>query len=110
MACGIADAIWQAENSRECIEINKANKANGACWAGVIVWFEAIIYGRYPDSEHWRINLGVIILALWLAPLWLPRVKMKTLVGLSTVAFYPFLAAYWPYLSQDIRDSFPPAK
>ena len=91
---GIADAIWQAENYRECLEINKANKANGACWAGVIVWFEAIIYGRYPDSEHWRINLGVIILALWLAPLWLPRVKMKTLVGLSTVVFYPFLAAY----------------
>jgi general L-amino acid transport system permease protein len=87
---GIADAVWQAENYRECLNKNP----NGACWAGVIVWFNAIIYGRFPAAEQWRVNLAVILLAVWLAPLWLPRVRVKTVLGLSTVVFYPFLAAY----------------
>lgn len=87
---GFVDAVWVAENRRECLTINP----EGACWAGVIVWFKAIIYGRYPAAEHWRINLSVLLLVAWLAPLWLPRVRMKTLIGLSTVVFYPFLAGY----------------
>ncbi len=87
---GIVDAVWVAENRRECLNINP----DGACWAGVFVWFKAIIYGRYPEAEHWRIDLAVVLLALWMVPLWLPRVKAKTLVALGTVAFYPFLAAY----------------
>ncbi|MDP6707773.1 MAG: amino acid ABC transporter permease [Alphaproteobacteria bacterium] len=87
---GIVDSVWDAENYRECLKKNP----DGACWAGVIVWFNAIIYGRFPAAEQWRINLAVILLAVWLAPLWLPRVKLKTVLGLSTVVFYPFLAAY----------------
>ena len=46
---GIANAVWEAENRRECFNINP----DGACWAGVIVWFNAIIYGRYPYEEQW---------------------------------------------------------
>jgi len=87
---GFVDAVWIAENRRECLNISPG----GACWAGVIAWFKAIIYGRYPAVELWRINLGVLLLAAWLAPLWLPRVSMKTVIGLSTVVFYPFLAGY----------------
>ena len=87
---GIQDAVWVAENRRVCLQVNP----DGACWAGVIVWFEAIIYGRFPDAEHWRINFAVLLLAAWLLPLWLPRVKMKTVIGLSTVVFYPFIAGY----------------
>ena len=53
---GIANAVWEAENRRECFNVNP----DGACWAGVIVWFNAIIYGRYPYEEQWRINLGFL--------------------------------------------------
>ncbi len=87
---GIADAVWVAEDRRECLTKNP----NGACWAGVFVWFEAFIYGRYPLTERWRINLGAILLVLWMAPLWLPRVRAKILIAFSVVAFYPFFAAY----------------
>lgn len=87
---GIADAVWVAEDRRECFNKNP----NGACWAGVFVWFEAFIYGRYPLTERWRINLAAILLVLWMAPLWLPRVRAKILIAFSVVAFYPFLSAY----------------
>ncbi len=87
---GIADAVWVADTRRECFNIN----INGACWAGIIAWLDGIFYGRYPRDELWRINLGGIMLFIWMAPLWLPRVQGKILVGLSTVALYPFLAGY----------------
>jgi general L-amino acid transport system permease protein len=87
---GIADAVWIADSRRECFDIN----IGGACWAGVIAWFDNIIYGRYPREELWRLNLGLVVLAIWMAPLWLPRVKAKILIGLTVVFLYPFLAGY----------------
>ena len=87
---GIADAVWVADNRRECFSINP----DGACWAGIIAWFDNIFYGRYPREELWRINLGILSLFIWMIPLWLPRVKAKISIGLTTVFLYPFLAGY----------------
>lgn len=87
---GIVDAVWVAENRRECFSIN----ADGACWAGIFAWMDNIFYGRYPREELWRINLGIFSLFIWMIPLWLPRVKAKISIGLTTVFLYPFLAGY----------------
>lgn len=87
---GIGDAVWFAENRRECFKVS----IDGACWAGVIAWFDNIFYGRYPREELWRINLGAILLFIWMAPLWLPRVKAKVFIAVTTVFLYPFLAGY----------------
>ena len=87
---GIADAVWVADSRRGCFDIS----ADGACWAGVIAWLDSIFYGRYPRGELWRINLGLFLLFLWMTPLWLPRVKAKISIGLTTVFLYPFLAGY----------------
>jgi general L-amino acid transport system permease protein len=89
-AWGIADAVWIAESRRECFDIS----LGGACWAGVLAWMDNIIYGRYPREELWRLNLGLVVLAVWMAPLWLPRVKAKILIGLTVVFLYPFMAGY----------------
>ena len=87
---GITDAVWVAKDRRECFAIS----VDGACWAGVISWINNIFYGRYPRLELWRVNLGGVLLILWMAPLWLPGVKDKIFIGLSTVFIYPFLAGY----------------
>ena len=87
---GIVDAVWIADSRRDCFAIN----VDGACWAGIIGWVDNIFYGRYPREELWRINLGLLFLFIWMIPLWLPRVKAKILIGLTTVFFYPFLAGY----------------
>ena len=87
---GIADAVWLADNRRECFNINP----DGACWAGIFAWVDNIFYGRYPREELWRINLGILSLFIWMIPLWLPRVKAKISIGLTTVFLYPFLAGY----------------
>ncbi|MDX2495817.1 MAG: amino acid ABC transporter permease [Desulfuromusa sp.] len=87
---GIADAVWVADSRLECFDIS----VDGACWAGVFAWLDNIFYGRYPREELWRINLGILSLFIWMIPLWLPRVKAKISIGLTTVFLYPFLAGY----------------
>ncbi len=87
---GVVDAVWTAGNRRECFSIS----IDGACWAGVIAWLDNIFYGRYPRDELWRINLGGLLLFIWMAPLWLPWVRAKVFIGLTTVFLYPFLAGY----------------
>jgi len=88
---GVSNAVWTAENRRECFRISRY----GACWAGVLAWMDNIFYGRYPRGELWRVNAGFLLAVLWLAPLWLPRVKGKILVAISAVFLYPFLAGYF---------------
>ncbi|MEM7488768.1 MAG: amino acid ABC transporter permease [Pseudomonadota bacterium] len=88
----LIDAVWQAETRRECLDL--VGRA-GACWPGVAVWFENLIYGLYPKDQVWRINLGFLALVAWMVPLWLPRVTSKIAIGLSAVALYPFLASYF---------------
>jgi len=87
---GIADAVWEAESRRQCLDTSP----DGACWAGIIAWFNGIIYGRYPIEEQWRVNAGFIVLVLWMAPFWFPRIKGKIGIGIAIVALYPFLAGY----------------
>lgn len=87
---GIADAVWHAESRRQCLDMSP----DGACWAGVLAWSNGIVYGRFPVDEQWRIDLGFILLVLWLAPFWFPRVTGKIGIAITAVAFYPFLAGY----------------
>ncbi|PHQ96815.1 MAG: amino acid ABC transporter permease [Marinosulfonomonas sp.] len=87
---GFLDATFVAENRRECYDVS----LTGACWAGVIDWFDNIFYGRYPREELWRINWGGLLLAVWMAPIWVPRVRGKVMIAATVVVFYPFLAGY----------------
>ena len=88
---GVADAVWVAKDRRECFDIS----IDGACWAGVIEWLDNFFYGRYPRGELWRVNIGGLMLILWMAPLWLPRVRDKIFIGMTTVFLYPFLAGHF---------------
>ncbi|MEM6586541.1 MAG: amino acid ABC transporter permease, partial [Pseudomonadota bacterium] len=88
----LIDAVWSAESRRECLDL--VGRA-GACWPGVAVWFENLIYGLYPKDQVWRINLGFVLLIAWMVPLWMPRVTSKVAIGLSAVLLYPFLASYF---------------
>ena len=87
---GIADAVWQADSRRECLD----TRPHGACWAGIGVWLDSFLYGRYPASERWRVKLTFAILVLWLIPLWLPRVRAKPTIGITAALVFPFLASY----------------
>ena len=51
------DATWNAISRRACAP-------DGACWAFVKARFPLFIYGRYPATEHWRVDLCFLLLAI----------------------------------------------
>ena len=87
---GIRDAVGQAADRRECLDTSPY----AACWAGILTWNKAFVYGRYPASEQWRINLGFLIFLCWIAPVWCSRVRGRVLTATSVLLAYPFLAGY----------------
>ncbi|RCK50752.1 polar amino acid ABC transporter permease [Thalassospira profundimaris] len=89
----VFDAVWHASNRRECMDISPG----GACWAGVIDWFNGLMYGRYPIEEQWRVNLGVVLAVAWLLPLSCRSLAHRSLMLVSWIALYPFLGA-WLFL------------
>jgi len=96
------DADWSGETREAC-------SRKGACWVFIKVWFKQIMYGRYPDVELWRVNLGFIILAVGIALLIIPQFPWKQWVGVFLLFVFPPLALYlfagfsnenviaWPY-------------
>jgi len=86
----IFDAVWRAANRRQCLAISP----DGACWAGVIDWFNNLIYGRYPEPQQWRVNIGFLLGVAWLASLTFKKTPYKVWVGICAIVLYPFLASY----------------
>ena len=55
------ESIWDAADRKDCWA-QMPNPREGACWAFIIGSFEFFVYGWYPDTEKWRVNLSFIIL------------------------------------------------
>ncbi|MEM9104751.1 MAG: amino acid ABC transporter permease, partial [Pseudomonadota bacterium] len=77
----IADAVWSGTDRTACATEAQGgvqpNGWTGACWAYVGAFFNQFIYGRYPDSEQWRVNIVFIMFFGGLAPLLMPTAPFK---------------------------------
>jgi general L-amino acid transport system permease protein len=73
----LLDATWHGTSRDDC-------KGSGACWVFVRVRFSQFMYGQYPVSERWRVD---IVGALWVlvtaALSWrgLPHRRLATLAA-----------------------------
>jgi general L-amino acid transport system permease protein len=89
----LVDAVWRGSDRNACLAEN-AGHIVGACWPYVQAKFFQFIYGFYPESERWRVNLTFLLAALLLLPLLIPRLPAKSLnAGLFFIAF-PIVAFF----------------
>jgi general L-amino acid transport system permease protein len=79
------DADWVGTSREDC-------DSGGACWVFVGTRLNQFVYGFYPQSEQWRVNLGLGLLALLLAPLLFERFRHKLPLGIAVVFGYPAVA------------------
>ncbi|MCP5304603.1 MAG: amino acid ABC transporter permease [Chromatiaceae bacterium] len=82
-------AHWIGDSRAPC----DADKS-GACWVFVNVRFNQFMYGLYPQSEYWRINLAGILLVALMVPLFIKRFPRKAWLGLFILVGYPVIAFY----------------
>jgi general L-amino acid transport system permease protein len=72
------DAVWSGANRDACLA-DKAGRPVGACWAYVADRFQYFIYGSYPVSQRWRVNIVFAMFALGIVWLLWNRVPKKKL-------------------------------
>jgi len=71
----LIDAVWTGDNRDVCREIAQ-HREIGACWPFVWERLPYFIYGSYPISERWRVDVFFLLLAIgvaWLLWLRAPR-------------------------------------
>jgi general L-amino acid transport system permease protein len=69
------DAVWTGKDREACL-VGPDRPEVGACWAFVRDRFAYFIYGSYPLSERWRVDVFFAMLAIgvvWLLKLDAPR-------------------------------------
>lgn len=80
------DAVWSGEGSTDC----KAEGA-GACWLFIKAKFNQLMYGFYPESEHWRIHISLGLFFLCVIWLLIEKTPFKAWVGLFTLIGVPII-------------------
>ena len=65
---------------------------DGACWVFVKVWFNRFMYGMYPDSEQWRINISFLVLLISIGSIFVLPFKFKKYIILFLLFIFPIIA------------------
>ena len=88
----ILESIWSATDRKDCWA-KMPNPREGACWAFIRGSFEFFVYGWYPDTEKWRVNLSFILLILAIFGVLRERIPGKK-YWLWFASAFPFVAAW----------------
>lgn len=82
----IVDAQWKGSTPADCPD------KEAACWPFIWARFDQFLYGLYPASERWRINLGLGIALLALIPLFIPGMPYKRWLVAFLILVFPPIA------------------
>jgi general L-amino acid transport system permease protein len=89
----LIDAVWHGADRNACLAENAGHPV-GACWPYVRAKFTQFIYGFYPETERWRVNLTFLLAALLLLPLLIPRLPAKALNACLFFVAFPVVAFF----------------
>ncbi|SDM42574.1 amino acid ABC transporter membrane protein 2, PAAT family [Franzmannia pantelleriensis] len=87
---GLINADWVGTSRDDC-------SREGACWVFINARFTQFIYGLYPRSELWRVDLTFATFAGLIGWLMIPRLPFKRWVALVTLVGFPVFAYFLLY-------------
>ena len=96
----LIDAVWSGSDRDACLP-SPALPHPGACWAFVRVWWSYFVYGFYPISERWRVDVFFLALAfgiVWLLRLSAPRRDLGAVYFFVALPCLSFLLLHGPPL------------
>ena len=89
----IFEAIWVGDKNSYC-RTEEGGPVGAACWPFVYVWIKQFMYGNYPDSELWRINLTYVLFAASILALVIPKVPGKKWTSIFLLFVFPVICYY----------------
>ena len=82
---GVIDANFVGSSQDDC------NSA-GACWVFIGERFNFFIYGFFPESTYWRVNIVFALLVILLVPQFFDAFPFKRLFGIATLTAFPIVS------------------
>ncbi len=64
----------------------------GACWTFIRMRLPTLMYGRYPAQEWWRVDLSLLLMFAFLAPVMSKRIHRRGIWVLLLLTLFPLLA------------------
>src|SRR5271157_5249163 len=80
----LIDAVWDGTSRADCLP-ETIGREVGACWPFIKAKLPQLMYGFYPESERWRVNLAYALGVILLVPLLIPRLPYK---GMNAILFF----------------------
>lgn len=81
----VVNANWRGTTRADCTN-------TGACWVFVQQRFDQFMYGYYPDTQRWRVNLTVIAALIGALPFFVRGFPRKAVYGVIFLGLFPVLA------------------
>ena len=89
----LIDAVWNGSSRVDCLP-QTVGREVGACWPFVAAKFGQFMYGFYPTSERWRVDLTYAVGVILLVPLLIPRLPYKGRNAILFFGGFPVLAFF----------------
>jgi general L-amino acid transport system permease protein len=89
----IFSAVWVGSDNSVC-KNETGGPISAACWPFISVWMKQLMYGRYPDTELWRINLSYVLFGVSLLMLVIPRIPGKKWAALFLLFVFPVICYF----------------
>ena len=89
----LVDAVWTGSSGVDCLP-ETAGHPVGACWPFIEAKFIQFMYGFYPESEQWRVNVTYALGVILLAPLLIPAVPYKGWNAVLFFGLFPVVALF----------------
>jgi len=89
----LIDAVWTGSSRVDCLP-ETVGRPVGACWPFIAAKFVQFMYGFYPASEQWRVDLTCALGALLLAPLLIPAAPYKGYNAILFFGVFPVVAFF----------------
>ncbi len=105
----LIDAVWVDPDGKKRLACATTKQGGalpddwyGACWPFISAKWKLIVYGRFPDSELWRVNL--VFLGLGFGVSWLVRdsIPSRRVVGVVLLAFAGLLGAWFQFVGGEL--------
>ncbi|MDI4663280.1 amino acid ABC transporter permease [Xanthobacter autotrophicus] len=87
----LIDAVWTGTSREACLP-EKVGRPVGACWPFIWAKMDQLLYGFYPASERWRVNVVYALGAILLLPLLIQKLPGKRLNAIAFFGVFPVVA------------------
>jgi general L-amino acid transport system permease protein len=81
------NAVWSGSSGKSCAG------TTAACWLFIRLHWDLILFGRYPEAEHWRVALAGALGLVSVLVILLPGLRRRLEIAAALLILYPVVAA-----------------